>query len=55
MYPDSFKNLIEAFKFFPGIGEKTAERMAFSTLDLEEEQIHLFADSLKKVKAQIHP
>ena len=39
MYPDSFKNLIESFKFFPGIGEKSAERMAFSTLGLEEKQV----------------
>ena len=39
MYPESIKNLIESFKFLPGIGEKTAERMAFASLDLEEEQV----------------
>ena len=26
MYPKSISNLIEAFKYFPGVGEKTAER-----------------------------
>ena len=35
MYPDSIKNLIESFKYLPGIGEKTAERLAFSVLELE--------------------
>ena len=55
MYPDSIKNLIESFKYLPGIGEKTAERLAFSILDLEEEQIELFSDSLLSVKKNIHP
>lgn len=55
MYPDCIRNLIESFKYFPGIGEKTAERLAFSVLDLENEQVELFADSLKDVKEKIHP
>ena len=55
MYPESLKNLIESFKCFPGIGEKTAERLAFSVLDLEEEQVSLFSDSLVAVKENIHP
>lgn len=54
MYPDSLKNLIEAFKYLPGIGEKTAERFAFSALDLDEEQIELFSESIKDVKQSIH-
>lgn len=44
MYPKSIKNLIESFKYFPGIGEKTAERLAFSVLNMEKEQI----DALSK-------
>ena len=55
MYPESIKNLIESFKFLPGIGEKTAERLAFSVLDLEDEQVALFSDSLLSVKEKIHP
>jgi len=39
VYPKSIKNLIESFKYFPGIGEKTAERLAFSLLQMEKEQI----------------
>lgn len=54
MYPESIKNLIESFKTLPGIGEKTAERLAFSILELEEEQIKLFSESLLSVKEKIH-
>lgn len=53
MYPDSIKGLIEAFKFLPGIGEKTAERLAFSVLDLEDEQTEFFSDCLLDVKKNI--
>lgn len=54
MYPDSIKSLIESFKYLPGIGEKTAERLAFSVLNLEEEQTDFFAESLINVKTRIH-
>ena len=54
MYPDSIKNLIESFKYLPGIGEKTAERLAFSVLELEEEQANLFSESIIDVKKKIH-
>jgi recombination protein RecR len=53
MYPDSLKDLIESFKFLPGVGEKTAERMAFYILDLDEEKVEYFSDSLKEVKSKI--
>ena len=54
MYPESIKDLIESFKFLPGIGEKTAERLAFSALDLEDEQIELFSSSLLDAHSKIH-
>ena len=54
MYPDSLKSLIESFKYLPGIGEKTAERLAFSILELEDEQIEMFSESIKEVKEKIH-
>lgn len=46
MIPDSLSNLIESFKCLPGIGEKTAERLAFAVLSLEKEQVDLFSNSL---------
>ena len=54
MYPDSIKNLIESFKYLPGIGAKTADRLAFSVLELEEEQVELFVESLSDVNEKVH-
>lgn len=54
MYPDSIKNLVEAFKYLPGVGTKTAERLAFSVLDLEEEQVSFFSNSILEIKNRIH-
>lgn len=54
MYPDSIKSLIESFKFLPGIGEKTAERLAFSVLELEKEQTEFFVESIVDVKNNVH-
>ena len=54
MYPKSIKNLIESFKYFSGIGEKTAERLAFAVMDMDEERVELFSASLSKVKDTIH-
>ncbi len=49
-YPKTISNLIECFKKFPGIGEKTAERLALETLKLDDEIIELFSKSVKEVK-----
>lgn len=54
MYPESINNLIESFKFLPGIGEKTAERLAFAVIDLDEEQIDLFSSSINEAFEKIH-
>lgn len=54
MYPESIRCLIESFKYLPGIGEKTAERLAFSVLDMEEEQVELFSSSLMDVINNVH-
>ena len=54
MYPNSLKELIEAFKTLPSVGEKTAERFAFSFLDLDDDQYALFK-SIDDVRKKIHP
>ncbi len=54
MYPDSIKNLIESFKLLSGVGEKTAERFAFSILGMDEDNVEFFSDSLKAVKDKVH-
>ncbi len=53
MYPKSIKNLIESFKYFSGIGEKTAERLAFSVLSLEQEQVDNLSENIKNAKKNI--
>ena len=41
-YTKSLENLIEAFKLLPGIREKNAERMAFSVLKFDDDNIRSF-------------
>lgn len=55
MYPESIRNLIESFKYLPGIGEKTAERLAFAVLDLDDEQVEVFSESMNDAKNKVHP
>lgn len=52
-YPNIINDLIECFKKLPGIGEKTAERLALSTLDMDQEILDIFSDSLKNIKMSI--
>ena len=54
MYPKSINNLIESFKYFPGIGEKTAERLAFSLLNMDKEQIEFLSKSILNVNTKIN-
>lgn len=54
MYPDSLKDLIESFKILPGIGEKTAERLAFFLINQDEEKTNFFANSIVTAKEKIH-
>ena len=53
MYPKSIKNLIESFKYFPGIGEKSAERLAFSVLSMEKEQVENLSENIKNIKQNV--
>ena len=54
MYPESLRNLIESFKSLPSVGEKTAERFAFSFMELDDDQIALFKESMDDVRNKIH-
>lgn len=50
MYPNSLRNLIDSLKNLPGVGEKSAERLAFSILNFDEERIDTFANALNEIK-----
>lgn len=54
MFPNSINNLIESFKLLPGIGSKTAERLAFSIIDMDIENVEFFSKSLTEVKEKIN-
>lgn len=52
-YPDSLNNLINSLKKLPSIGEKSAERLAFAIMNMDEEDISLFSNSILDVKTKI--
>jgi recombination protein RecR len=52
-YPQTLQNLMECFQKLPGIGEKTAERLALSTLKFDQNIIDVFSKSLTDVKIKI--
>ncbi len=52
-YPKTIQNLIECFKSLPGVGEKTAERLALSLLNFDEEKINLFSTSISDIKKKV--
>ena len=53
MYPNSIKHIIECFKDLPGIGEKTAERLAFSLINFDKEKLTSFSDAICDVRDKL--
>lgn len=53
-YPMPISRLIDSFMKLPGIGQKTAVRMAFHVLDMDEADVKQFADSLIVAKRDLH-
>jgi len=52
-YPAPIENLIDCFSKLPGVGNKSAERLALSTLNLDQDVINLFSSSLLDTKTKI--
>ena len=50
----SIAKLIDSFQRLPGIGHKTAEKMAYQVLEMKGENVAYFSDALREVKAKIH-
>lgn len=50
----SLQKLIEQFQRMPGIGSKTARRMAFFVLSLPKEEARAFADAINDACDKIH-
>lgn len=52
-YPVAIEKLIEEFAKLPGIGQKTAQRLALHVLNLPEDEVKEFADALVKARGTI--
>lgn len=52
-YPEPISKLIEGFMRLPGIGPKTASRLAFFVLDMNEDDVLDFAKALVNAKRNL--
>ncbi len=53
-FPASLETLIDKFASLPGIGRKSAQRLAFHVLSLSDEDARAFADAITAAKASVH-
>ena len=53
-FPAALERLTEEFARLPGIGSKSAQRLAFYTLSLSQEEAESFANAILEAKAQVH-
>lgn len=53
-FAEPMARLIEELKKLPGIGGKTAQRLAFHILRASDEDAELLADAVRQVKASLH-
>ena len=54
MYPVTLEVLIDEFKKLPGIGHKSAVRLAFHIMNMPEGKVEKFIDAIKKAKSNVH-
>ena len=53
MATKSLERLIDEFNKLPGIGRKSATRLAFHILEMSDEQVEKFSEAMKEVKKTI--
>ena len=53
-FPAALQNLSDQFARLPGIGGKTAQRLAFHVLELPLEDAQAFADAILEAKKSVH-
>ncbi|MDD3923561.1 MAG: recombination mediator RecR [Erysipelotrichaceae bacterium] len=54
MYPKPLQKLIDNLRLLPGVGVKTAERYAFTVLDLNDEEGAEFISAIINARTNIH-
>ena len=53
-FPAALERLTEQFAKLPGIGGKTAQRLAFHLLSLQQEEAQEFAETILEAKRTVH-
>ena len=53
-FPASLENLVDHFASLPGVGRKSAQRLAFHVLGLPDEEARAFADAILDAKSNVH-
>jgi len=51
---NSMQRLINAFTMLPGVGQKTAERYAYSVINLSKDEVEFMSSALRDVKENVH-
>ena len=54
IFPASLENLIDGFASLPGIGRKSAQRLAFHILSLPEGEAEQFAETVLEARRRVH-
>jgi len=52
-FPSALENLIDKFAALPGIGQKTAQRLAFFVISLPDGEAGAFADAITEAKRNV--
>lgn len=50
IYPKALEEVIEYYKKLPGIGEKTAERLALASMEIDDDNTNKMLSNLRKIK-----
>ena len=53
-FPAALQNLADQFARLPGIGGKTAQRLAFHVLQLPQSEAQEFSDAILEARQQVH-
>ena len=53
-FPASLENLVDHFAALPGVGRKSAQRLAFHILGLSDDEARAFADAITDAKKNVH-
>ncbi len=52
---ESINRLIDSFSRLPSVGRKSAERMAYAILNMDNDDVKEFSNALLNIKEKVHP